>query len=151
MLRRFDLFNHLSLCKVTAKSEGSNSYPPLLPAPPRFFLGRRLATRLSFYRSAFSIFGLGVSRIRLISAFFGFSPFMKFGSVFFYKSRSLETFCASFVLDRGLRKVYSANILYKKKSGSYVGLRLTQRLPSRGQRTRSNGKTARDVSFPTQQ
>jgi len=76
----------------------------------------------------------------------GFSRFSLLGPVFFYKKRAAEFFCSAFFLERGLRKFYSNRIFEKKKSGSYVGLRLTQKLPSRGQRTRSNGKTARACS-----
>jgi hypothetical protein len=74
---------------------------------------------------------------------------MRFNSIFFFKRKALDFFCESFILNRILRKVYYGNIFSKKKAGSYVGLRLTQRLPSRGQRTHTNGFSARSVIFPT--
>src|SRR5947209_6272903 len=100
----------------------------------RFF---RRGTRLvSTARRLASVFGLGFARIRLLTAFWGLP-------IFFRRCSPLVRCLADltspyFVAGRALKKVYAGAIMKKKKIGSYVGIRLKQNLPSRGQRTRAN-------------
>ena len=49
----------------------------------------------------------------------------------------------NFYIDKILFKMYRSRIRFKKKIGTYRGLRLKFGLPSRGQRTHSNAKTAK--------
>lgn len=97
-----------------------------------------------------SLFGLGPNRSRSLCLGLGFSPQLKLALIPARRLLQLERFVLDrLTLGRSLKKVYLSNIDRKKKVGLLAGLRHSQRLPVRGQRTHSNGRTARRHSLPS--
>jgi hypothetical protein len=53
------------------------------------------------------------------------------------------------ILERLCRRDILSNLEEKKKVGSYVAVRISQGLPSRGQRTKTNARTSKSKKFLT--
>lgn len=109
------------------------------------FLDRRFdSAKISLGSALRQRFGLGEVTVRSICCRFGVSPSVILGSAPPRLLLPIEHFLTTEIrFDRPLRKLYFANVQRKKKLGTIGGLRLSQKLPSRGQRTHSNGKTAK--------
>jgi len=52
-----------------------------------------------------------------------------------------------FQLEKILFKNYKTKLQFKKNLGTYKGIRLKYGLPTRGQRTKSNAKTAKKANY----
>lgn len=53
-----------------------------------------------------------------------------------------KTFIKRFFLNPFAQRSYTRNISFKIRSGSYPGFCISNNIPSRGQRSKTNGKTA---------
>jgi small subunit ribosomal protein S13 len=113
------------------------------------FINRYVSKDLSIGSFLCSIPGLGFYRVSLICSIFG----VKFKTGIYRcqssKLEAIEKFIwRNYVVDSDLLREVTANLSTKAKSGSYQGIRLSQNLPSRGQRTKTNAKTAKSRRTP---
>jgi small subunit ribosomal protein S13 len=101
------------------------------------------------YKALTKIFGLGESRTLTICKKLGFSKSYKIKNLTTKQVSSLrnELESSSFVFSSDLQKVKSLNLQRLVSIRSYRGLRLKQGLPVRGQRTHTNGRTAKKRLF----
>lgn len=92
------------------------------------------------------LFGVGKTAAVKICKELGFSPEIKItqltGEQQFNLSKKVKE---SFRLEDGLREEIKSNVRRYMSNGSIRGFRHRNRLPVRGQRTQSNGKTPRRV------
>lgn len=103
---------------------------------------RNFATTQTVYSLLNSIFGINKSVSLRICGYVGVSASAKLLSIPKVKLKKLELVAVNkFVVERPLRREYIINIDQKIKKGTYVGLRMRQGLPTRGQRTHTNAKT----------
>jgi len=114
------------------------------------FLDRRVD--LHFYSTFQKLlrltFGLNDSSIKQLSAFFGITPLTLPSVISSTVFRQLELFIINnFVTGRSLKKKYITFVNEKKKINSYAGVRHSQKLPVRGQRTHSNSKSVRRTTY----
>jgi len=103
---------------------------PLPPSLPLGSLGRYLG-------------GLGPSTLASLLGSLGFSPTLPLGLLPPPRLRLLEELLRPRRLGRSVLRFRLARIADKRRSGSYFGIRHGFGLPVRGQRTHSNGRTAR--------
>jgi small subunit ribosomal protein S13 len=94
------------------------------------------------------VFGLNRSSAIRICGVIGISSNEKLLSIPRNKLKKLEFFVSNkFLVGRPLKRIYISNIDQKIKKGTYVGLRIRQGLPSRGQRTHTNAKSVKRVGI----
>lgn len=105
--------------------------------------------KLNLYQFFQQRYGLGKSFSLRLSRYMGFSPFYKSKNVLSSsKTKEVKQFFvenAKF-LDKNIKKLHSNNIEKYIKNKSYKGVRHKYKYPTRGQRTRSNGKTQKNKS-----
>lgn len=108
------------------------------------FINRFIAQDISVGSFLYSISGLGFYRINFVCSLFGVRFKSKISRCPIDKLHSIETFIFdNYLIDSDLQRDTNANLSNKIKSGSYVGIRLSQNLPSRGQRTKTNARTSK--------
>ena len=108
-----------------------------------------LSENQTVYRALTKIFGLGKSRTSSICKKLGFSRNYKVKNLTLKQVSSLRNSLEScdFVFSSDLQKAKSLNLQRLISIRSYRGLRLRQGLPARGQRTHTNGRTAKKRLF----
>ncbi len=93
-------------------------------------------------------YGLNWYQISYIIKLFGFSLNIRIKNIpiryFLFLTTILQNM---FQLEKILFKEYKAKLQFKKNLGTYKGLRLKYGLPCRGQRTKSNAKTAKNSNY----
>lgn len=101
--------------------------------PINFRIGRTLKSfyGVSFQRSLFYCRKLGL----FYNKFYRQAPFSN--KYFFSK-----IFAPTAKLNPFIQRSYARNLNFKIRNGSYQGFCLSNNLPSRGQRSKTNGKTA---------
>lgn len=107
------------------------------------FLGRHVieTTRLGYFLT--SVYGLGYLSSVKICKFIGLNYSCRIYDVDPEKLTYLQEYLSVYPLESALRRFTNENIQVKLKLQSYRGLRLSQGLPSRGQRTKTNSQTAK--------
>lgn len=95
------------------------------------------------------IYGVGTYKASKFAAFIGASPNTKFNKLSYQKKDALNKVLAYYKKCRDTNAIYQnlityqqEQILHKIKINTLAGKRFKLRLPVRGQRTRSNAKTA---------
>ncbi len=91
-----------------------------------------------------SLYGIGIYQSRRICRDLGLAPQLTIGDLTerqqYLVAKKIKE---EFVVEGNLEELIKQNILRYTNNGSRRGYRLRQGLPVRGQRTHSNGKTAR--------
>lgn len=90
-----------------------------------------------------AITGIGRSLAKQICDLAKVNPDKKAGELNEKEEEALRTEVAKHLTEGDLRRMVSQNIKLLQDIGSYRGTRHKRRLPSRGQRTRSNARTKR--------
>jgi small subunit ribosomal protein S13 len=99
-----------------------------------------------FKKTLYRRFGLGYSSINFIYKRFGLSDNILTSEVPIHKIRLIEGHLLDdFILDDELKYAVNARIKRYIGNSSYKGRRITNGLPVRGQRTKSNGGTPKRV------
>jgi small subunit ribosomal protein S13 len=108
------------------------------------FINRFISEDVSIGSFLYSISGLGFYRINFVCSLFGVRFKSRISRCSLDKLQSIETFIFdNYLVDSDLKRDTNANLSTKIKSGSYAGTRLSQNLPSRGQRTKTNARTSK--------
>jgi len=107
------------------------------------FLGRHILQSTKLGPFLCSIYGLGKNSSTKICRFIGLAYSVNILSVDPEKIVYLQHYFADAKLEADLRRAVGENLQLKLKLQSYAGLRLSQGLPSRGQRTKTNSRTAK--------
>lgn len=95
-----------------------------------------------------SIFGIGLSRAKLICDAAGVKPDTKVKDLAEPEVASIRTAVSKFVVEGDLRRETSMNIKRLMDLGCYRGIRHRRGLPLRGQRTRTNARTRKGPRRP---
>ena len=90
-----------------------------------------------------AIYGIGISRARVICAQAKVDPVIKAGVLTPEQENELRRRVEMFKTEGDLKREVSGNIKRLKDIGSYRGTRHQRRLPVRGQRTKTNSRTVR--------
>jgi small subunit ribosomal protein S13 len=90
-----------------------------------------------------SIFGIGLTRSLQICNKVGLDPATKVSDLTEQAIKSIQQAVAEFQVEGDLRRKVSMDIKRLKDIKCYRGLRHRRRLPVRGQRTRTNARTAK--------
>lgn len=112
-----------------------------------YFADRKHRATATLRTVLLSIFGLGEGAVSQLAAKTGLSPSIRFRRIPPAKLRQLKSLLSALPTGRVLRKQYILRVAEKERLGTYQGIRHTQGLPTRGQRTHSNGRTAGRVRF----
>lgn len=91
-------------------------------------------------------FGVGKKTADEVCAKLGFYPQMRMHQLDEPRVMSLTKELSTMKIETELRSEVLANIRLKVETGSYQGLRHSQGLPVRGQRTRTNARTAKRLN-----
>lgn len=113
------------------------------------FFDRLYPAKTPILKVCRSVGALGFSSLEVVLSRFGCNSGSKVGAVPPATLRKLESWVRSLRSGRTVRRVQLSSIFDKKRSGSFEGMRHSQLLPVRGQRTHSNAKTAARCSSPT--
>ena len=97
--------------------------------------------RLTYALTA--LYGIGTSRARVICAQAKVDPMLKASELNESQENALRKFIEGYKIEGDLKREVSSNIKRLKDIGSYRGSRHQKRLPSRGQRTKTNSRTVR--------
>lgn len=89
------------------------------------------------------IYGIGPSNVGEVLKKAGVDPDKRARNLNDGEITKLQRAIEAVPTEGTLRKIVSENIKRLKQTGSYRGLRHSQNLPARGQRTRSNARTKR--------
>jgi small subunit ribosomal protein S13 len=111
------------------------------------FLGRHITETVKLGSFLTSVYGLGFSSSVKICKFIGLSYSAKIYDVESEKLSYLQHYLNSYLLESDLRRHINENIQFKLKIQSYQGLRLSQGLPARGQRTKTNSRTTKKFRY----
>ena len=90
-----------------------------------------------------AIYGVGKSRARRILKSAGVDPLRKTTDLTAAEETKIRKSIEGYKIEGDLKREVSANIKRLKDIGSYRGSRHTKRLPTRGQRTRTNSRSVR--------
>ncbi len=90
-----------------------------------------------------ALFGIGISRARLICEKAKVDPKLKAEALSAAEEQDLRKIIETFKIEGDLKREVSGNIKRLKDIGSYRGTRHQRRLPVRGQRTKTNSRTVR--------
>lgn len=90
-----------------------------------------------------SIFGIGLTRALEICKNIGLDPSTKVSELTEQAVKAIQQAVASFQVEGDLRRKVSMDIKRLKDIKCYRGLRHRRRLPVRGQRTKTNARTAK--------
>jgi len=93
-----------------------------------------------------NLYGIGRPTISRFCRQLGFSYSSKFESISYSKRRLIEVILARKPLGLDLSRAVQNKISDKIRLNGFAGLRLSQNLPSRGQRTKTNARTAKKGS-----
>lgn len=89
------------------------------------------------------IYGVGRSRARAICAASKIDPMTKAGELSPEQENEIRRHIEGFKVEGDLKREVAGNVKRLKDIGSYRGSRHAKRLPSRGQRTKTNSRTVR--------
>ena len=89
------------------------------------------------------LYGIGPSRSAKICAEAGIDPMKKADELTGEEENKIRGVIEHIKIEGDLKREVSANIKRLKDIGSYRGSRHTKKLPSRGQRTKTNSRTRR--------
>jgi small subunit ribosomal protein S13 len=92
-----------------------------------------------------SIHGIGRARAMSILSELGIKEFTKPTDITTEQENAIREKIESFTIEGELKRQVSANIKRLKDIQSYRGSRHAKRLPSRGQRTKTNARTLKGV------
>ena len=92
-----------------------------------------------------AIHGIGVARAKTILAELGIKEFTKPTEISTDQENAIREKIEAFPIEGELKRHVSANIKRLKDIQSYRGSRHAKRLPSRGQRTKTNARTLKGV------
>lgn len=95
---------------------------------------------------ASTFYGVGVTGATRICSKLGFYPEMRMHQLTEQQIMSITKELSDMTIESKLLSQIRANIQLKKATGSYAGLRHAIGLPVRGQKTRTNAKTARKLN-----
>lgn len=91
-----------------------------------------------------SFFGISFTKVLLVCSCFGLTFSIKMKKVPLYKINGISSFIErNFTSERALKKIYKSSLLHNITVGNYKGLRYKQGLPTNGQRSHTNRKTAK--------
>jgi small subunit ribosomal protein S13 len=90
-----------------------------------------------------TVYGVGLSRARLILKQANIDLFKKVKDLTTDEENTIRTITEEFKLEGNLKREVSQNIKRLKDIKSYRGSRHAQGLPTRGQRTKTNSRTPR--------
>ena len=94
------------------------------------------------------LYGIGFSRSRQICRELGLSPQVSIGDLTELQQFSIaKKIKEDFIVEGNLEEQLKQDLQRYQKNGTYHGYRLRNGLPARGQRTHSNGKTARRRTY----
>lgn len=110
------------------------------------FIGRSLNGSEKIGPFLDSIFGIGFKTGYKICKHIGLLYSASVEHVSSSKLSYIESCFTGSILDQDLQRYIQNRISDKIRSGSYAGLRLSQGLPSRGQRTKTNANTCKKKS-----
>jgi small subunit ribosomal protein S13 len=112
------------------------------------FLGYLVTRQDRFGPFLVKYFGIGAKSARLLCRASGLPYNTLIGPTPLHKVLYLENLVnSSYLKEFELRRIVSANLFFKYSSGSTAGLRLSQGLPSRFQRSKTNGQTAKKLKI----
>lgn len=89
------------------------------------------------------LFGIGLSRAQSICKEAGVDPVKKTADITEAEEKKLREIIESITLEGDLKREVSQNIKRLIDIDAYRGGRHTRKLPARGQRTKTNGRTRR--------
>lgn len=93
-----------------------------------------------------SIYGIGIKRAKLICINSGIDPYKRIKLLDSIEINKITNFIKdNFIIEGDLKRNIKENIKDLISSGSYKGKRHVRHLPVRGQRTKSNHKTAKKI------
>jgi small subunit ribosomal protein S13 len=92
-----------------------------------------------------AVYGVGLSRAKTILAELNISPTVKPTELTTDQENSIRERVESFTIEGELKRAVAANIKRLKDIQSYRGSRHAKRLPTRGQRTKTNARTLKGV------
>lgn len=92
-----------------------------------------------------AIHGIGRARALTILAELGISEFTKPTEITTEQENAIREKIEAFPTEGELKRTVASNIKRLKDIGSYRGSRHAKRLPSRGQRTKTNARTLKGV------
>lgn len=105
------------------------------------FLNRSISQNDKIGRFLSTTCGISKTAAIRICRQLGFFYSDAFSSIPLSKLNYLETYLSSLVLGLDLQRLVQNRITDKIRQGGYNGLRISQNLPSRGQRTKTNAQT----------
>ncbi|MDH5711157.1 MAG: 30S ribosomal protein S13 [Gammaproteobacteria bacterium] len=94
------------------------------------------------------IYGIGLTRSKLICAAAGIATDMKIGELSEEQVETLRTEVGKFTVEGDLRREVSMSIKRLMDLGCYRGIRHRRGLPLRGQRTKTNARTRKGPRRP---
>jgi len=121
-----------------------------------YFLRVLLTRKYYIIGSLRRIFGIGLTRSKKIFSVLGLNPKLKSKKKKFFRyinlninqlklnllAKSIEK---SYIIDYELKSCYRTNVRNLKNIKCYRGIRHTMMLPTRGQRTHTNGSTLKKI------
>lgn len=110
-----------------------------------YLFKQRFDVNLTIRQVLKSVFGLGVTKINFILDSTNLLGSSKIGTISKLKLDRLEAIASSFVYGKEYNKLVRQKFLKVYLPGSYKELRLSQRLPTNGQRTRCNARTSKSL------
>lgn len=93
-----------------------------------------------------TFYGIGTETATQICSKLGFYPGMRMHQLTEQQTMAVTKELSEMTIDSKLLSQVRANIKMKREIGSYTGLRHSMGLPVRGQRTKTNAKTARKLN-----
>nr|BBD14137.1 ribosomal protein S13 [Ophirina amphinema] len=113
-----------------------------------YFLGRHLKKEKLIGHQLAVVFGIGKKRAGKLCKAIGLSVHSKVLGLDDTQVLKLSRLIMNnYIVDSDLKKVITGNIQHLKKISCYRGIRHTQGLPCRGQRTHTNARTSRKRKF----
>ncbi|MBC7564717.1 30S ribosomal protein S13 [Candidatus Saccharibacteria bacterium] len=88
-----------------------------------------------------AVYGIGLARSKEILLSHKIEPTVKPNTLTTEQENAVRESVEAFTIEGELKREISANVKRLKDIGSYRGSRHTKRLPSRGQRTKTNART----------
>ena len=90
-----------------------------------------------------SLYGIGISRARMILKEVNIDPTIKSDSLTVDQENAIRKVIESMTIEGTLKREISANVKRLKDIKAYRGIRHMRRLPVNGQRTKTNSRTVR--------
>lgn len=92
-----------------------------------------------------AVYGIGRARAKAILAELGIKEFTNPTELTTEQENAIRDKVEAFTIEGELKREISANVKRLKDIGAYRGDRHSKRLPSRGQRTKTNARTLKGV------